>query len=71
MCLPQLAGIIFLPSIDRTNVCKYNNRTNVLNKEAADMFQGLTKGDFLQAVGGAAVLVVATYLLSVVFLSIV
>ncbi len=35
------------------------------------MFQGLTKGDFLQAVGGAAVLVVATYLLSVVFLSIV
>lgn len=35
------------------------------------MFQGLTKGDFFQAMGGATALVVVTYLFSVVFLSIV
>lgn len=35
------------------------------------MFQGLTKGDFIQAMGGAAVLVIVTYLFSVVFLSII
>ena len=33
------------------------------------MFQGLTKGDFLQACAGAMVLVVFTYLLSVAFLA--
>jgi hypothetical protein len=34
-----------------------------------DMFQGLSARDFIQACLGAVVLVVFTYLLSVVFLS--
>ncbi len=35
------------------------------------MFQGLSKGDFFQAMVGAVGLVVVTYLFSVVFLSII
>jgi hypothetical protein len=35
------------------------------------MFQGLSKGDFLQACGGALLMMAVTYVFAVVFLAIV